>query len=152
MRVAALLAAALAVATGCVEPSDRRPGLALSGESVDSLPADWAFTDEFREIALEVRTPYWLPHSVTIWCAALDGTLYVGAREPDTKRWPGWVDRDPDVRMKIGSRVYEARLTAVDQPDRIAAIQRAYAAKYQLPVPSGDSPPFRYWVVAPREG
>lgn len=148
-----LLTAALgaALAAGCFGPSDRRPGFHLSGEPVERLPDDWRFTDAHPEIALEVHTPYLLPHSVTIWCAAADGTLYVGAREPETKSWPGWVDRDPDVRLRIGERVYEVRLTPVDDDDaRLASVRRAYAAKYELPAPGPDAPPIRYWAVGPR--
>ena len=52
---------------GC-EPEDTSPGLWLSGES-KPFAEDWRFTDEHGEIAIEVSSPYFLPHSVTIWCA-----------------------------------------------------------------------------------
>jgi hypothetical protein len=136
---------------GCFGPEDRRPGLRLRGEVVATPPSDWAFTDEHREIAVEVQTPYLLPHSVTIWCAQMDGELYLGARSPETKHWPGWVDRDPDVRLGIGPRVYEVRLAPLEDGNRIARLRQAYAAKYDLPrTPEGESPPVRYWRVGPR--
>ncbi len=146
-----LAAAALIAALGCIEPLDRRPGTWLSGDVVTEFPADWSFTDQQREIAIEVRTPYLLPHSVTIWCGSLDGVLYVGAREPDTKRWPGWVERDPEVRLGIGGQIYEGRLARVDDPDRVERVRSAYSAKYELPDPPREgSPPIRYWRVDPR--
>ena len=145
--IAALVVAA---AVGC-GPSDRRPGLWLPGDVAAVVPADWSFSDQHREIALEVRSPYLLPHSVTIWCASLDGRLYVAARDPDAKRWPGWVERDPDVRLGLGGRIYEASLVRIDDAEQIARARRAYAAKYELPDPPPEGgPSLRYWRVEPR--
>jgi len=147
------IAIALAIAgVGCGDPQDRRPGLRLSGDVATEIPSDWSFTNEHREIAIEVSTPYLLPHSVTIWCAEADGRLYVGARNPDTKRWPSWVDRDPDVRLRIGEQIFEVRLVPVDDPGRLARVRSAYARKYDLPdPPPEESPPIRYWSVERRE-
>ncbi len=142
----------IAALSACIDPSDRRPGTRLSGESVRELPTDWAFSDVYKEIAIEVRTPYWIPHSVTIWSASLDGVLYVGARDPETKRWPAWVDRDPDVRLGIGENVYEVRLVPLDEAAALERVRAAYAAKYALPeiAPGTVTPPTRYWRVMPR--
>ena len=152
MRPRVWIAIALALAAGaCFNPKDQRPGMRLRGELAERLPADWSLANDQREIAIEVRTPYGLPHSVTIWCATADGTLYVGARDPDEKWWPGWVDEDPNVRLLIGETIYEAKLARLDDPEQIARVRRAYAAKYQLPdTPPGEGPPVRYWQVTPR--
>jgi len=76
----------------------------------------------------------------------------VGARNPDTKRWPSWVDRDPDVRLRIGEQIFEVRLAPVDDPGRLARLRSAYARKYDLPDPPPEgSPPIRYWSVERRE-
>ncbi len=145
------LAIAAAVVVGCVDPEGQRPGLRLSGESARQFPVDWSFTNEYREIALEVHTPYLLPHSITIWCGSVGGRLYVGARDPETKRWPGWVARNPDVRLRIGGRIYEAALVHLDESDQIDQLRGAYAVKYGLPNPApAGSPPVRYWRVDPR--
>ncbi len=142
--------AAAAVLVGCWSPADSRPGLHLAGD-VATPPSDWSFTRQYPEIALEVHTPYLVSHSVTIWCAAVGGQLYVGARAPETKRWPGYVDRDADVRLGIGEKIYEVRLTPLDDRDRIAQVRAAYASKYELPdPPPAASPPVRYWTVDPR--
>ena len=88
---------------------------------------------------------------LTAMCASVDGALFVGARDPDAKRWPGWVDRDPQVRLGIDGRLYDAKLVPVGDPDRIATVRRAYAAKYELDAPPPEgAPPIRYWQVAPR--
>lgn len=139
------------VVVGCVPPDGRRPGLGLRGEVVEQLPHDWSFTDEHKEIAIEVHTPFLLRHSVTIWCASVDEQLYVGASSPETKRWPGWVDRDPNVRLGIAGRIYEARLVPFDDPSRLTRLREAYVRKYDLPdEPTEGSPPSRYWLVESR--
>jgi len=138
---------ALGWLVGCYEPVDQRPGTRLSGEVVEVLPESWEFSDAHREIAVEVETPYLVPHSVTIWCATLDGDLYIGARDPETKKWPDWAEQG-DVRLKIGDRVYDVSLARVDDEGLLARIRGAYARKYQLGEPSGPSNT-RYWAVRP---
>jgi len=134
----------------CIPPKDQRPGLGLSGE-VAATPGDWSFSDAHREIALQVQTPYRLPHSVTIWCASADGELFVAARSPEEKRWPGWVADRPDVRLRIGEQLYEGRLSQLSDEDELARVRAAYSAKYDLPNPPPQGgPPMRYWRVEPR--
>jgi hypothetical protein len=138
---------------GCFGPQDRRPGMRLPGE-LAATPSDWSFTNEHREIAIEVRTPYFLPHSVTIVCSELDGNLYVGARDPESKRWPGWVDGDPEVRLGIADRVYEVRLAPIEDAALIARVRQAsgskYGNQYSRPTPPEEAPAIRYWRVEPR--
>ena len=133
---------------GC-EPQDRRPGLWLRGD-VEPFPPDVAFSDAQLEIAIEIGTPYGLPHSVTIWCARVDDRLYVAAANPDEKRWPDWADARPDVRLKIDDRLFEARLERLDDAAEIAEVQGAYAAKYNLDPSRGGPQLSRYWRVLPR--
>ena len=77
-----------------------------------------------------------------------DERLYVGARKPDEKRWPGWVQRDPNVRLRIGEQVYEVKLSVIEDPELIAKVRRGYGAKYDLPDPPPEGgPPMRYWRV-----
>ena len=135
---------------GC-NPSDRRPGLWLSGEPAE-FPADWSFTNGIKEIAIQVATPYLIPHSVTIWCASLDGELYVGARAPETKRWPAWVERDPNVRLLVDGKLYDATLVPLEDPATLAQLLPVYAEKYSLPAGAQppDAPRSRYWRVTAR--
>jgi hypothetical protein len=131
----------------CVEPEGQRPGMRLAGE-VSDFPGDWRFSDAYREIAIEVATPYFISHSVTIWCAALNNSLYVGARNPEEKYWPGWVERDPNVRLRIADRIFEGRLALVEDAKQIESIRAAYKRKYDLPDPPPEGgPPMRYWRV-----
>ena len=137
--------------TGCLAPSGRRPGVTLHGEEVAALPADWSFTDQYREIELEAHALL-LDHAVTIWCSAVEGGLYVGARSPESKRWTKLVARDPDVRLSIADRIYEVTLSPVDDPYLAERVRDAYARKYQLPAPKdpASAPSMRYWRVLPR--
>jgi len=149
----ALLTLAWLLLAGACEPDDRRPGLWLSGEVEHTLPDDWSFTADHPEIHVQVSTPYLLPHAVTIWCAQSNGDLYLGARAPETKNWPGWVDDDPNVRLGIAGRIYAVRLEPVTDPVETARVARAYAEKYDLGGASsgGDGEASqRYWRVVPR--
>ena len=139
----------LVLTCAACDPSDQRPGLWLMGDTVPA-PADWSFTDQIPEIALQVHTPYLLPHSVTIWCSSVEGKLFIGASRPETKRWPGWVDADPNVKLKIDGKVYEARLTPLTDANEVAKVQVAFQTKYKLPAPQPDAPPpsSRLWSVA----
>ncbi len=53
------------------------PGLWLSGNLVTTPVADWSFTDNIQTVKLQTNTWYLIPHSVTIWCIAYNGQLYV---------------------------------------------------------------------------
>ncbi len=141
-----LITVFLVVLAAC-EPSGQRPGLALSGEPSPFLD-DWTFTKDHLEIAIQISPPYLIPHSVTIWCASLNGDLYVAAGAPDTKNWPGWVAKDPNVKLKIGDKLYLARLEVLQDESLIRSLQKVYAKKYKLPEPSPTDPPTsRYWRV-----
>ena len=95
-----------------------------------------------------METPYWLPHSVTIWCATVDGDLYIGARDPDTKNWPPWAEESDEVRLKIGERVYPARLVRVEDEALLGRVRDAYLRKYELG-DGGAMRNVRYWSVLP---
>lgn len=145
--IVGLLAAILLAAC---QPSDRTPGMWLRGEAA-ALPDDFSAVAAVPEIAIEVQAPWGLPHSVTIWSAVVDGTLYVAAGRAATKRWPGWVDERPEVRLKVEGKVFDARLQPLTDAGSIAALQAAYAAKYRLGgSAAGDASGTRYWRVTAR--
>ena len=135
--------------SGC-EPDGQSPGLWLSG-TVKPFAEDWRFTDSQSEISIEMSSPYLLPHSVTIWCAQLDGNLYIAAGQAATKNWPGWVDDAPDVVLKVGEDLYDARLKSLTYEAEIVRLQAAYAEKYDLGEASTvASTTSRYWSVHAR--
>ncbi len=141
----------VAIWIGGCSPSDATPGQWLRGNAVDRTPDDWSFTDEFKEIYIEVKTPYFIPHSVTIWCAQVKGKLFIGARDPESKNWPGWVDKNGEVRLKIGENIYAVAASPLSDEAAVAPVRAAYSAKYDLPPPTDDAPStMRYWAIVDR--
>jgi hypothetical protein len=125
----------MALASGCVDPKDRRPGLRLSGEVVKEPIHDWSFADEFPEIYLETRTWYLIPHSVTVVGVGLGEKLYVPSIYYEGGEWPNkyWnsnVSSDPRVRLEMGDEIYEREAVVVEDPAEFQAALRALAAKY----------------------
>ena len=138
------------VSSGC-GPWGPRPGFHQFGPTTHEAVADWAFTDDIREIVLQARTWYLLPHSVTIWCAAHNGELFVAARNPTEKVWIRRIERDPDVRLKIDGQIYERTLEQVTDPELVGTLRDAYAQKYDLPTQAeADRPVVRYYHVVQR--
>ena len=131
------LVAALAVlrAVG-LDPKERRPGLWLVGEIVTTPVTDWSFTDKYQTIYVQTRAWYGLPHSVTTTCTAYNGKLYLtsvyrpGLEFPRDRLWNGNVMRDPHVRLKIGSQLYDQTLVLVTDPGERDAALEAKARKY----------------------
>lgn len=147
-RIAVMASALLiAPAVGCsIEPNDERPGFWLSGDVVTEPIRDWWFTDDVREIFIETRTRYFLPHSVTIWCVAIGNHFYVGASNPKDKQWVANIARDPNVRLKIGRNLYERKLEPVVSSGTRELIGRSFARKYgyEIEAPEDD---VAYWRV-----
>jgi hypothetical protein len=158
--VGAVLAGA-ALATGC-GPHDRRPGTWLSGELVREPVADWSFTDSVPEIAVETRTWYGIPHSVTTVCAVDGAALYVpsvyfeGGEFPEARFWNRNVVRDPRVRLGIDGRLYERRALLVEDPAEREAALAAFARKYPFwrelaGKPEGERPAVFFLRMDPRD-
>jgi hypothetical protein len=134
------------------QPQDERPGAWLRGERAEEPVADWRFTDEIQEIFIETRTWYGIRHSTTIWCAELDGRLYVGSYDDDVKYWERNLAHDPEARLRIASRIYDVTVTPVTSPELTGNLDARYETKYDMEAVFGDSPPgWRYYEIAGRE-
>jgi len=110
-------------------PHGGTPGLWLKGDLVTTPVADWSFTDQVETVNVQTSTWYLLPHSVTTYCVALNGQLYLtsvyraGLEYPHGRSWNAYVARDPHVRIKIGNQLYDRTLSYVtDSPERTAVI------------------------------
>ncbi len=136
IRLAVFVAAAALLAAACIDPSDQRPGLWLSGEVVEDDVGDWSFSDAHPEVFLETRTRYGVRHSVTVVCAASGERLYVlslyrdGGSFPEARLWNRNVVRDPRVRIRIGEQIYERRAVHVTDEGERARALAAFAGKY----------------------
>ena len=118
------------------EPRDQSPGLWLGGDLVTEPVSDWSFTDQHGEIFVQTRTPWLIPHSVTVYCATYDNEFYLfsayygGGEFPDTRRWNVNAVRDPRVRLKIGERLFDVSLDHVDDDGIRTPVHQAFVDKY----------------------
>ena len=117
-------------------PHGNTPGLWLKGDLVTTPVADWSFTDKFETVNVQTRTWYLLPHSVTTYCVAFNGQLYLtsvyraGLTYPHGRSWNENVARDPHVRIKIGDQLYDRTLSRVTDPVERASVIEAKRKKY----------------------
>lgn len=133
MRAALPLAAVL-FALGCGPV----PGGALSGE-VAPAPAAWSDALGGDRTMCEIEARPADPHSIQLECFTRDGALYVQShRWALAEWWPeSWAKvwlAEPDVRVRVGDRIYELRAErVVDTALRDAMLkERGYE-----PVPEG---------------
>ena len=70
-RLAPAISLMFLISLSACEPQDRRLGFWLSGEVVEDPIDDWSFADAYRQIFVETRTWYGIPHSVTTTCVRL---------------------------------------------------------------------------------
>ncbi len=124
----------------------------LRGE-VAAMPAPWPDLSGVENAQLETNPDD--PHSINIWCADVDGAVFVstslilGPEEPTERTWVKNVSKDPDVRLRVDGTVYEARLTKLEDAALREQVLARFEAKY------GELSPERTpgaWIyrVAPR--
>jgi hypothetical protein len=134
-RVGILFALALALALGCGPV----PGGALSG-AVTPVPAAWSDALGGDRAFCEIESRPEDPHSIQLECFVVDGALYAQShRWALADWWPTeswavvWLQH-PDVRVRIGERIYELR--AVRVSDEGVRTPILVARGYE-PVPDG---------------
>lgn len=120
------------------EPADRTPGMWLSGDLATEDISDWTFSNEQMEVFLETHPWYGIPFSVTVVTATTTtgNKLFVPsiysepAEFPDGKYWNGVIDKNPEVLIKIGGKLYpRSAHLVVDEAEFEEAFQ-AFADKY----------------------
>ena len=148
-RTAAI--AIVLVLFGC-QPEDVQPGLWLNGEVVAAHVGDWTFTDEIDEVFIETQTWYLVPHSTTIWCATLDGVLYIGSYGDEKKRWEENVARNPNARLRILDELYDVTISAVSDLPTVDSLNMRYSDKYDMQEVFGeDLPVWWYYRITQRD-
>jgi len=70
------------------------------------------------------------PHTIEIWFARENGTLYLLSGGGDSADWVRNLQRTPAVRVRIGSRTLAGRARAVTAPEEDALARRLLDAKY----------------------
>ena len=117
-------------------PHGNTPGLWLKGNLVTTPVTDWSFTDKFETANVQTRTLYLIPHSVTTYCVAYSGQLYLtsvyraGLTYPHGRSWNEDVVRDPHVRIKIGNELYDRTLSRVTDETLRQNVLAAKRKKY----------------------
>jgi hypothetical protein len=111
------------------------PGLWLNGTLVTTPVADWSFTDNIKTVKVQTNTWYLIPHSVTTWCIAYNGQLYLATSGAATREWPRNVARDPHVRLRIDGKLYDRTLMVVTDPAEREGVLQVRAKKYSQKYP-----------------
>lgn len=126
MRALLLGVFALAL-TGC-EPIWVVPGGALKGEPAEP-PQDWATVASVETVQLQTRPTD--PYSINIWGVGVGGDFYIAAAR-ETTAWTTYIEADPDVRLRIGTTLYDLRAVRVTDSAELARVQSAYETKYDV--------------------
>jgi hypothetical protein len=112
------------------------PGAAfVSGEIVKGPVSDWSFTAGAKTLELEVSPD--APRSVTTWFVVVDDILYVPSASAAKKTWPGLVEKDGRVRVRIAGKIYELHAQRVVDPVMGKRLAEAVKEKYGV----GDGQP-----------
>ncbi len=107
----------LVLSIGCGGPLAMIPGGKLSG-TLQPVPTDWAFSDEFEDVQLETRPSD--PYSVNIWGVADGARFYIASGRGLESTWAKHIEADSNVRLRVGENVYELRAVRTDDPqDRV---------------------------------
>ena len=113
---------------GCAEPFIVMSGGALPGTVVDP-PPDWS---EFNTIDIvQLETSPSEPYSVNIWMATIGSDIYVATGDDDTA-WTVNIDDDRDVRLRIGTGIYELEASTIFDDREKQAVAAEYVTKYGL--------------------
>jgi len=126
VKLAAVLCAALLL-VGC-EPLSFFPGGKLSGETVSTPVADWAFTDRVKTVQLETAPAD--PYSVNVWCAAQGPRLWVVAARGEAGQWAKNLLADGRAVVRIEHKLYPRLAVRVRDAAEVELVAQLYAAKY----------------------
>ena len=85
---------------------------------------------------VETHPWYRIPHSVNIYFVTDQDHLYLhagyppGGKFPGSKSWTASVARDPNVRIKIGSQLFDCRAVLDADPGEFDTLFEAFRKKY----------------------
>jgi hypothetical protein len=88
-----------------------------------------------QTVKVQTNTWYLIPHSVTTWCIAYNGQLYLATSGAAVRQWPRNVARDPHMRLKVGDKLYDRTLSVVTDPAETEAVLQVRAKKYSQKYP-----------------
>lgn len=125
MKLKILLALSMLVLAGC-NPLLIFPGGELDG-TISTTPQNWSEAANIKTVQLETRPND--PYSVNIWAIGIGSILYVHAGE-NRATWVEHMEGDPNVRIRIGEKLYALRATRTTDQSEFDAFSNAYEKKY----------------------
>lgn len=113
-----MLLTTLLIGCGFLIISCSTPFLTLPGKSLQGIEANaesWEFAAEFKIMQLETRllNPYSVFHLVVL----KHNNLYLNAAKH--RRWHDYIKQDPEVRVKLGDKIYRAIAVEVTDPEEL---------------------------------
>ncbi len=103
------------------------PGKQLSGEEVTGPIDDWSFVQQYRTVTNEVRPSD--PYSVNTGYIFHDGVVYVMSGGGGESRWAQFLIQDPNMRIRVGDKLYKVRATRVEDPELVSEFHRIRNAR-----------------------
>jgi hypothetical protein len=114
---------------GACEPMGPVAGGSLSGE-VSQATIDWEQVAGTSEFQLETRPDK--PYSINIWGVGVDKCFYVAAGDMADARWVPFLDKDPNVRLRIGDTIHELQAIRIQDNFELRSVRQRYIDKYDL--------------------
>ncbi len=105
------------------DPFGTIPGKRLRGEEVTESIDDWSFAQQHRRVNVEVRPSD--PYSVNAGYFVHERALYVSSSK---SRWAQLMLQNPNVRVRIGDKLYRVRATRMEGAN-LEQAQKAYSDK-----------------------
>jgi len=103
------------------------PGKQLIGEEVAGPIDDWSFVQQYRTVTNEVRPSD--PYSVNTGYIFHDGVVYVISGRGGGSRWAQFLLQDPNMRIRVGDKLYRVRATRVEDPELLSEFHRMRNAR-----------------------
>jgi len=103
------------------------PGKQLIGEEVAGPIDDWSFVQQYRTVTNEVRPS--VPYSVNTGYIFHDGVVYVISGRGGGSRWAQFLLQDPNMRIRVGDKLYRVRATRVEDPELLSEFHRMRNAR-----------------------
>lgn len=104
------------------------PGGALEGEEI-AWPEDWSFTDNVENVLLQTDPED--PYSVTIWCIAIENTLYFAAADKESQ-WVRNINDNSEVILSVNTRLIRGTASTVTERAEVEPVIQTYLQKYEI--------------------
>ncbi len=122
VALALIVMTLLVVYLNRTDPWAQLPGKRITGEEVTERIEDWSFMEPSTRVILEVRPSD--PYSLYIRAYQHKRVLYLNSISPEN-RWTQFLLEDPNLRLKVESKIYKVRATRVEDPALVNEIQIA---------------------------